>query len=110
MDEDDVGEYKASKKRRGKKLDDPDFMVRSFQFRVDEVLRFLQPMRYIKVNEVPKVIQALRQNSSPKMVYKLLTRIKVRQSSLKYISVRLQHLCRSQRILQFYGKLCGCVD
>ncbi|KAF8905611.1 hypothetical protein CPB85DRAFT_914875 [Mucidula mucida] len=85
VDEDDVGEYKASKKRRGKKLDDPDFM----------------PMRYIKVNEVPKVIQALRQNSSPKMVYKLLTRIKITEdpSILRQI-MRLRGLTLMKNILE----------
>lgn len=33
-DEDDVMELKGTKKKKGKKIDDPDFMVRSVSFKI----------------------------------------------------------------------------
>ncbi|KAF9264474.1 hypothetical protein L218DRAFT_862694 [Marasmius fiardii PR-910] len=61
-DEDELMEMKGTKKKKGKKIDDPDFMPQ---------------MKTIVEKEVPKVVQALRQVQSKKVLYKLLTRIKI---------------------------------
>ncbi|KAG5637082.1 hypothetical protein H0H81_005815 [Sphagnurus paluster] len=68
-DEADLMELKGSKKKKGKKIDDPDFMP---------------TMKPIVEAEVPKVVQAIRQTQSRKVLYKLLTRIKARLSILFY--------------------------
>ncbi|CAA7262089.1 unnamed protein product [Cyclocybe aegerita] len=61
-DEDDLMELKGTKKKKGKKIDDPDFMP---------------TLKAILQKEVPKVVQAIRQSSSKKVLSKLLTRIKI---------------------------------
>ncbi|KAJ3515007.1 hypothetical protein NLJ89_g2034 [Agrocybe chaxingu] len=61
-DEDDLMELKGTKKKKGKKIDDPDFMP---------------TLKAILQKEVPKVVQAIRQTSSKKVLSKLLTRIKI---------------------------------
>ncbi|KAJ6630080.1 hypothetical protein B0H10DRAFT_1984899 [Mycena sp. CBHHK59/15] len=55
-------ELKGTKKRKGKKFDDPDFAP---------------AMLPINREQIPKVMQALRQTQSRKMVVKLLTRITI---------------------------------
>ncbi|KAF8064009.1 histone methyltransferase [Lyophyllum atratum] len=71
-DEADLMELKGSKKKKGKKIDDPDFMP------------ILKP---IVEKDVPKVVQAIRQTQSRKVLYKLLTRIKMSddQAALRQI-------------------------
>lgn len=61
-DDAELQSLKGNKKRKGKKIDDPDFMPM---------------MKPVVEKEVPKVIQAIRQTQSKKMLLKLLTRLKV---------------------------------
>ncbi|KAF5332929.1 hypothetical protein D9758_015955 [Tetrapyrgos nigripes] len=61
-DEADLMELKGTKKKKGKKIDDPDFMPQ---------------MKPVVEKEVPKVIQAMYQTSSKKVLSKLLTRLKI---------------------------------
>ncbi|PPQ98680.1 hypothetical protein CVT24_003307 [Panaeolus cyanescens] len=61
-DEEDVMELKGTKKKKGKKIDDPDFMP---------------TMKPVVEKEVPKIIQAIRQTTSRKVLAKLLTRLKI---------------------------------
>jgi hypothetical protein len=74
-------ELKGSKKRKGKKIDDPDFMVRRIVMMTGGLAKvnlIIQPtMKPIVEKDVPKVVQAIRQTQSRKVLYKLLTRIKV---------------------------------
>lgn len=72
---------KGSKKKRSKKLDE-DWMVliadNSCSYASAEARIFLQPiLKPLALKEVPKVIQAMRQTQSRKVLVKLLTRIKV---------------------------------
>jgi histone-lysine N-methyltransferase SETD2 len=82
-DEADLLELKGTKKKKGKKLDDPDFMVRFLNFPTfvtvfSRNLLFLQPkLKPIAEKDVPKVLQAIRQTTSRKVLSKLLTRIKI---------------------------------
>ncbi|KAF5376048.1 hypothetical protein D9615_007664 [Tricholomella constricta] len=71
-DEADLMELKGSKKKKGKKIDDPDFMP---------------TMKPIVENEVPRVVQAIRQTQSRKVLYKILTRVKMTedQAALRQI-------------------------
>ncbi|KAG5644281.1 hypothetical protein DXG03_008766 [Asterophora parasitica] len=88
-DEADLMELKGSKKKKGKKIDDPDFMVGSSVHYVDsEIVKPGQPtMHAIVEKEVPKVVQAIRQTQSRKVLYKLLTRVKMTedQAALRQI-------------------------
>lgn len=71
---------KGSKKKRSKKLDE-DWMVRLLRevISICERRFLLQPiLKPLALKEVPKVIQAMRQTQSRKVLVKLLTRIKVR--------------------------------
>ncbi|XP_006455768.1 hypothetical protein AGABI2DRAFT_76781 [Agaricus bisporus var. bisporus H97] len=61
-DEDELLELKGTKKKRGKKIDDPDF------------LPMLKP---VVEKDIPKVVQAIRQTTSRKMLSKILTRIRI---------------------------------
>ncbi|KAK7446964.1 histone methyltransferase set2 [Stygiomarasmius scandens] len=61
-DEADLMELKGTKKKKGKKIDDPDFMPQ---------------MKPVVEKEIPKVIQAMSQTSSRKVLSKLLTRLKI---------------------------------
>jgi len=70
---------KGSRKKKSKKLDE-DFIVGC---PLAEMLRWLtcviQPiLKPLVEKDVPKVIQAIRQTQSRKVLMKLLTRIKVR--------------------------------
>ncbi|KAJ7160997.1 hypothetical protein C8R46DRAFT_357675 [Mycena filopes] len=58
-DKDEVANLKGTKKKKGKKLDDNDF---------------LPEMREITVKEIPKIMQALRQSPHRALTVKLLTR------------------------------------
>ncbi|KAG6909160.1 hypothetical protein DXG01_001787 [Tephrocybe rancida] len=70
-DEADLMELKGNKKKKGKKIDDPDFMP---------------TMKPLIEKEIPKVVQAIRQTQSRKVLLKLLTRIKV-GSTVQFINV-----------------------
>ncbi|KAJ7153499.1 histone methyltransferase [Mycena crocata] len=61
-DEAEVMALKGTKKRKGKKLDDPDFLP--------ELRPILKP-------EIPKIMQAVRQTPNREMLVKLLTRFKL---------------------------------
>ncbi|KAF9451333.1 hypothetical protein P691DRAFT_663480 [Macrolepiota fuliginosa MF-IS2] len=61
-DEDELMELKGTKKRKGKKIDDPDFMP---------------TLKPVVEKDIPKVVQAVRQTTSRKMLYKVLTRIRI---------------------------------
>ncbi|KAL0952486.1 hypothetical protein HGRIS_006750 [Hohenbuehelia grisea] len=61
-DENDLMELKGTKKKKGKRIDDPDFMPE---------------IRPILDKEVPKIIAALRQTPSRKVLLKIMTRIKM---------------------------------
>lgn len=71
-DENDVAELRGTKKKKGKKIDDMDFM----------------PQRKPVVeSEVPKVVQAIRQTTSKKVLLNILTRLKITedQAALRQI-------------------------
>ncbi|RDB23612.1 Histone-lysine N-methyltransferase, H3 lysine-36 specific [Hypsizygus marmoreus] len=82
-DEADLLELKGSKKKKGKKIDDPDFMAEK---------------------DVPKVVQAIRQTQSRKVLYKLLTRIKMTedQAALRQI-MRLRGYSLMTNVLDDYA-------
>ncbi|KAJ6554544.1 hypothetical protein B0H19DRAFT_150279 [Mycena capillaripes] len=61
-DEDQVAALKGTKKKKGKKLDDADF---------------LPELRPITQPELPKIMQALRQTPNRAMIVKLLTRFRL---------------------------------
>ncbi|KAK7055447.1 histone methyltransferase [Favolaschia claudopus] len=61
-DEDERAALKGTKKKKGKKLDDEDF---------------LPQLRLIAVKELPKIMTALRQTNSRAVTVKLLTRFKL---------------------------------
>ncbi|KAF8804407.1 hypothetical protein BYT27DRAFT_7107098 [Phlegmacium glaucopus] len=71
-DENDLMELKGTKKKKGKKIDDPDFMP---------------TMQPILEKDVPKVVQAIRQTTSRKVLSKLMIRIKITedQAALRQI-------------------------
>ncbi|GLB44230.1 putative class V-like SAM-binding methyltransferase superfamily, Histone-lysine methyltransferase family. SET2 subfamily protein [Lyophyllum shimeji] len=71
-DEAELMDLKGSKKKKGKKIDDPDFMP---------------ILKSIVEKDVPKVVQAIRQTQSRKVLYKLLMRIKISedQAALRQI-------------------------
>lgn len=79
-DENDLIELKGTKKKKGKKIDDPDFMVRwpllLPVFAADWII-FQPTLKAVTLNEVPKVVQAVRQTTSRKVLAKLLMRIRV---------------------------------
>ncbi|KAG7447390.1 SET domain-containing protein [Guyanagaster necrorhizus] len=89
-DESELMEYKGTKKRKGKKLDDPDF---------------LPQMKSITLKDVPKVVQAIRQTTSRKVLYKLLTRMKITedQTALRQI-MRLRGFSLMKNILEDYSE------
>ncbi|KAF9468312.1 hypothetical protein BDZ94DRAFT_1154403 [Collybia nuda] len=88
-DEADLLELKGSKKKKGKKIDDPDFMP---------------TMKPIVEKDVPKVVQAIRQTQSRKVLYKLLTRIKITddQAALRQI-MRLRGYSLMTNLLEDYS-------
>ncbi|KAF8901068.1 hypothetical protein CPB84DRAFT_1778391 [Gymnopilus junonius] len=87
-DEDDLIELKGTKKKKGKKIDDPDFMP---------------TMKPITEKEVPKVVQAIRQSPSRKMLSKLLTRMRITedQAALRQI-MRLRGYSLMTNVLEDY--------
>ncbi|KAL0575092.1 histone methyltransferase set2 [Marasmius crinis-equi] len=89
-DEDELMEVRGTKKKKGKKIDDPDFMPQ---------------MRSIVEREVPKVVQALRQVQSKKVLYKILTRIKITEDApaLRQI-MRLRGFSIMKNILEDYAQ------
>ena len=71
-------ELKGTKKKKGKKIDDPDFMVCVPWLPSLCISHVFQPtLKPVVEKEVPKVVQAVRQTSNRKVLFKLLTRIKV---------------------------------
>ncbi|KAF8966903.1 hypothetical protein BDZ97DRAFT_1917169 [Flammula alnicola] len=88
-DENDLMELKGTKKKKGKKIDDPDFMP---------------TMKAITEKEVPKVVQAIRQTTSRKVLSKLLTRIKITddQAALRQI-MRLRGYSLMTNVLEDYA-------
>ncbi|KAF8889066.1 hypothetical protein BD779DRAFT_1439557, partial [Infundibulicybe gibba] len=88
-DENDLIELKGTKKKKGKKIDDPDFMPQ---------------MKPLLEKDVPKVVQAIRQTQSRKVLYKLLTRIKITedQSSLRQL-MRLRGYSLMTNVLEDYA-------
>lgn len=96
---------KGSKKKRSKKLDE-DWMVRVLRevISICERRFLLQPiLKPLALKEVPKVIQAMRQTQSRKVLVKLLTRIKVRLLGGGYLSRALRPFfffrCRKTSLL-----------
>ncbi|KAL1701032.1 hypothetical protein EV121DRAFT_282934 [Schizophyllum commune] len=89
-DADELMELKGSKKKKGKKIDDPDFMPK---------------MKPIKREEVPKVVQALRQVQSAKVLYKILMRLKTTEdaSALREF-MRLRGFSVMRMILDEFAK------
>ncbi|KAG6868781.1 hypothetical protein C0993_010708 [Termitomyces sp. T159_Od127] len=85
-DEADLLEVKGNKKKRGKKIDDPDFMP---------------TMKPLVEKDIPKVIQAIRQTQSRKVLLKLLTRIKLTedQAALRQI-MRLRGFSLMTNVLE----------
>ncbi|KAG6866333.1 hypothetical protein C0991_005800 [Blastosporella zonata] len=71
-DEADLIELKGTKKKKGKKIDDPDFMP---------------TMKAIVEKDIPKVVQAIRQTQSRKVLLKLLTRIKLTEDQAALRSI-----------------------
>ncbi len=96
-DEVEMYGLKGSKKKKGKKLDE-DFIVRYptglYVMTVGLTSwRSLQPdLKPIILKEVPKVISAMRQTQSKKVLVKLLMRIKVRWSRPSNLSDELMCL------------------
>ncbi|KAG6816190.1 hypothetical protein H0H87_007859 [Tephrocybe sp. NHM501043] len=87
-DEADLIELKGNKKKKGKKIDDPDFMP---------------TMKPLVEKEIPKLVQAIRQMPSRKVLIKLLTRIKLteHQAALRQI-MRLRGYSIMTNILDDY--------
>ncbi|KAG6836961.1 hypothetical protein H0H93_000353 [Arthromyces matolae] len=99
-DEAELMDVKGNKKKRGKKIDDPDFMASSYIL----TLIILRPaMKPIVEKDIPKVIQAIRQTQSRKVLSKLLTRIKLTedQAALRQI-MRLRGYSLMTNVLEDY--------
>ena len=88
-DEDDLLELKGTKKKKGKKIDDPDFMVGwgYFSYWIANVSWYQPTMHPILEKDVPKVVQAIRQTTSRKVLSKLMTRIKVYANDIVHKNV-----------------------
>jgi hypothetical protein len=68
---------KGNKKRKGRKLDE-DYMVCLPNVPYLLLLTVLQPeLKPLLEKDIPKLVQAIRQTQSKKVLFKLLTRIKV---------------------------------
>ncbi|KAF9078295.1 hypothetical protein BDP27DRAFT_1565 [Rhodocollybia butyracea] len=89
-DDAELQELKGTKKKKGKKIDDPDFMPQ---------------MRPVTEKEVPTVVQAIRQTQSKKMLFKLLTRLKITEEpgALRQV-MRLRGYSLMKNILEDYMK------
>ena len=88
---------KGSKKKKGKKLDE-DFIV-SLASAVHHMLLNSIPQPDLKpifFKDIPKVVQAMRQTQSRKVLVKLLTRIKVR-SAATYSNAQLTVIAADRR-------------
>ncbi|KAJ7595062.1 histone methyltransferase [Mycena floridula] len=87
-DEHDLMELKGTKKKKGKKIDDPDFMASP-------------QMHPLLLKDVPKVVQAIRQTQSRKVLLKLLLRIKLTndETSLREI-MRLRGYSLMKNVLE----------
>lgn len=96
-DEADLMELKGTRKKKGKKIDDPDFMVssRMTNSRVWMLIVTQPTLHPLVKKDVPKVMQAIRQTQSRKVLLKLLTRLKV-QASIFVLS-DLACLCLPRR-------------
>ncbi|KAF4588782.1 histone methyltransferase set2 [Pleurotus pulmonarius] len=89
-DEADLMELKGTKKKKGKKIDDPDFMPT------------LHPL--VK-KDVPKVMQAIRQTQSRKVLLKLLTRVKITDDPRPLNQImRLRGFTVMKNIMDDYAK------
>ncbi|KAF7420904.1 histone methyltransferase set2 [Pleurotus ostreatus] len=89
-DEADLMELKGTRKKKGKKIDDPDFMPT------------LHPL--VK-KDVPKVIQAIRQTQSRKVLLKLLTRLKITDDPRPLNQImRLRGFTVMKNIMDDYAK------
>ncbi|KAJ7353320.1 histone methyltransferase [Mycena albidolilacea] len=84
-DENERMALKGTKKKKGKKLDDPDF---------------LPEMRAIAIKDLPKIMQALRQTPNRQMMVKLLTRFQLttEESTLREM-LRLRCMSLMKNIL-----------
>ncbi|KAI0688016.1 hypothetical protein BC835DRAFT_1285649 [Cytidiella melzeri] len=80
---------KGSKKKKGKKLDED----------------FIPDLKPLQVKDVPKLVQAVRQTQSRKVLFKLLTRIKLTEDlpALRQI-MRLRAFSAMKNILEDYIK------
>lgn len=89
-DEADVAELKGTKKKKGKKIDDLDFMP---------------SVKPIVETEVPKVVQAIRQTQNRKVLYKLLMRVQITddQAALRQI-MRLRGYSVMKTVLDDYAE------
>lgn len=88
-DEDEIMALKGTKKKKGKKLDDD----------------FVPDLKPLVEKDVPKVVQALRQTSTRKLLLKLLTRIKMTedQSALRQI-MRLRGFSVMTNVLEDWNQ------
>lgn len=102
---------KGSKKKKGKKLDE-DFVVCRAPVSTDYcVSRVFQPdLKPLILKDVPKVVQAMRQTQSRKVLFKILTRIKVRPLLFpSSVSVQTADaLASSRRIRRPFVRSCVC--
>ncbi|KAH6904496.1 histone-lysine N-methyltransferase [Coprinopsis sp. MPI-PUGE-AT-0042] len=89
-DEADVAELKGTKKKKGKKIDDLDFMP---------------SVKPIVETEVPKVVQAIRQTQNRKVLNKLLMRVQITddQAALRQI-MRLRGYSVMKTVLDDYSE------
>ncbi|KAJ7454891.1 hypothetical protein B0H11DRAFT_2067935 [Mycena galericulata] len=88
-DEAEVMELKGTKKKKGKKLDDPDF---------------LPELRPIKDHEVPTIMQAVRQTESREMLVKLLTRFRLTTDGVSQREMmRLRCFSLMKNVLEDYA-------
>ncbi|KAJ7456920.1 hypothetical protein FB451DRAFT_1341958 [Mycena latifolia] len=88
-DADELSALKGTKKTKGKKLDDPDF---------------LPEMRPIIASEVPTIMLAVRQTTSREMLVKLLTRFRLTNNeSVSREMLRLRCLGLMKNVLDDYA-------
>lgn len=107
-DEAELTELKGTKKKKGKKIDDPDFMVRRLgvpSLSHTNLLALQPEMKPIVEKEVPKVVQAIRQTQNAKILSKLLTRIKITedQAALRQI-MRLRGYSLMHNVLEDHSE------
>lgn len=84
-------ELKGTRKKKGKKIDDPDFMVSPHMAsgRARMLIAPQPTLHPVVKKDVPKVMQAIRQTQSRKVLLKLLTRLRVQVSGFALATVRM---------------------